>query len=51
MRQANIYLYKAAAKGVLWKKGFLEIPKNPQEDTCARAYFLINLQAWDLQLY
>ena len=51
MHQANIYLYKAAAKSIPEKKVFLEIPKNPQEDTCARVSFLINLQAWDLQLY
>ena len=36
---------------VLLEKVFLEIPQNPQENTCARVSFLRNLQAWRLQLY
>ena len=42
---------EAATRGVLWKKVFLEIPQNLQEKTSARISFLINLQAWGLQLY
>ena len=42
---------KAATGGVLWKKEFLEISQNSQENTCARFSFLIKLQASDLQLY
>ena len=33
------------------KKVFLEISKNSRENACARVSFLINLQAWGLQLY
>ena len=36
---------EATTRGVLWKKVFLEISQNSQEDTCARVSFLINLQA------
>ena len=32
-------------------KVFVEISQNSQENTCARASILINLQAWGLQLY
>ena len=32
-------------------KVFLEISQNPHEETCARACFLIKLQALGLQLY
>ena len=35
----------AATVGVLWKKVFLEISQNSQENTCARVSFLIKLQA------
>ena len=31
-------------KGVLWKKAFLKISQNSQENTWARVYFLIKLQ-------
>ena len=33
------------------EKVFLKILQNSQESTCARFYFLIKLQALDLQLY
>ena len=33
---------EAATRGVLYKKVFLEILQNSQENTCARASFLIN---------
>ena len=36
---------EAAARGVLWKKVFLEISQNSLENTCARVSFLIKLQA------
>ena len=42
---------KATTKGVLWKKVFLKISENSQENTCAIVSFLIKLHAWGLQLY
>ena len=42
---------EAVAQRCSVKKVFLEISQNSQENTCARASFLIKLQAWDLQLY
>ena len=42
---------ETATKGVLYKKVFLEISQNSQENTCARVFFLIKLQALCLQLY
>ena len=33
---------EAAARGVLWKKLFLEISQNSQVNTCARVSFLIS---------
>ena len=42
---------KAATGDVLWKRVFLKISQNSQENTSARAYFLIKLQASGLQLY
>ena len=36
---------EAATWGVLWKKVFLEISQNSQENACARASFLTKLQA------
>ena len=36
---------EAATRGVLWKKVLLKISQNLQENTCARASFLIKLQA------
>ena len=36
---------EAATRGVLWKKLFLEILQNSQENTCARDSFLIKWQA------
>ena len=42
---------EAATRGVLWKKVFLKIWQNSQENTFARVYFLIKLQALGLQLY
>ena len=36
---------EATTRGVLWKKAFLEISLNSQENTCAKVYFLIKLQA------
>ena len=41
----------AATRGVLWKKVFLEISQNSQENTCARVSFLIKLQGSGLQLF
>ena len=38
-------IIEAATRGVLYKKVFLEISQNSQENTCARVYFLIKLQA------
>ena len=36
---------EAATRGVLWKKVFLEISQNSQENTCVRVSFSIKLQA------
>ena len=41
----NLPSTKAATRGVLYKKVFLEISQNSQENTCARVSFLIKLQA------
>ena len=38
--------WEAAIRCVLWKKLFLEISQNSQENTCARVSFLIKLKAW-----
>ena len=44
--------YRSSRSKVFCKKGALEIShNNSQENTCARASFLIKLQASDLQLY
>ena len=40
-----LYTTEAATRGVLWKKVFLEISQNSQENTCATVSFLIKLQA------
>ena len=42
---------EAVVRRCFVEKVFLEISRNSQENTCARASFLINLQALDLQLY
>ena len=42
---------EAVTGGVLWKKLFLEISQNSQENTCARVSFLVKLQAWGRQPY
>ena len=39
----NICFSKAATRGALWKKVFLEILQNSQENTYARVSFLIKL--------
>ena len=36
---------EAATEGVLWKKVFLKISQNSQENTCARVSFLVKLQS------
>ena len=41
---------EAATRGVLLKNVFLEISQNSQENTCAKASILTNLQASGLQL-
>ena len=46
----GLFFQKETSK-VLYKKVFLKISQNSQEDICARASFLIKLQAWALQLY
>ena len=37
---------EAATRGALWKKVFLEISQNSQENTCARVFFSIKMQVW-----
>ena len=41
----ELVLSEAATRGVLWKKVFLKISQNSQENTCARVFFLIKLHA------
>ena len=45
LKNQNLFIWKAT-RGVLWKKVFLKISQNSQENTCARVSFLIKLQAW-----
>ena len=40
-----IYCSEATTGGVLWKKVFLKISQNSQENTCVEVSFIINLQA------
>ena len=40
-----VIVSEAATRGALCEKVFLEISQNSQENTCARASFLIKLQA------
>ena len=47
-RCTKLKFTKAATRTVLYKKVFLEISQNSQENTSARASFLIKLQALDL---
>ena len=42
---------EAATGVVLWKKMFLKILQNSQENTCVRVFFLIKLHTWALQFY
>ena len=44
-------LSEATTIGVLWRKVFIEIWENSQENTYARASFSIKLQVWGLPLY
>ena len=44
-------LSEAATRGVIQKKVFLKAQQNPQENNCARVYFLIKYQPSGLQLY
>ena len=46
LKRSNVecLLSEAATRGVLWKKVFLEISQNSQENTCARVSFLKTLQ-------
>ena len=46
-----VALSEAANGGALLENMFLQVLQNLQENTCARASFLIKLQALDLQLY
>ena len=45
----HIHQPEATTSGVLWKKVFLEMSQNSQENTCARVSFLIKLQASGLR--
>ena len=51
VEQRKVHETEAVAQSCPVKKVFLEISQNSQENTFARASFLIKLQAWDLQLY
>ena len=46
-----LLLTEAVVRRCSLKKMFLEISQKPQENTCARASFLIKLQPSGLQLY
>ena len=49
-----ISVYKvleAATRGVLWRKVFLKIFQNLQQNTFGGVSFLIKLQAWGLKLW
>ena len=48
LQNVKLLLREAATGGVLWKKVFLKISQNSQENTCARFSFLIKLQASSL---
>ena len=37
---------QATTKAFLWKKMFLEISQNSQENSCARVYFLLKMRLW-----
>ena len=47
----GVQFSETATGGVLLKKVFLKISQNSQENTGARAYFLIKLMVWGMQLY
>ena len=42
---------EASTGGVPWKKVFLKISQNSQENICARVSLLIKLMTWSLQFY
>ena len=44
--ESSAFQRETTTRGVLWKKVFLEISKNSQENTCAKVSFLIKLQAY-----
>ena len=44
-RKWEYLLIKAATRGVVCEKVFLEIKKKSQENTCSRVSFIIKLQA------
>ena len=44
-------LAEAATRGILWRKVFLKISQNSQENTCTRDSVLIKLQDSGLQIY
>ena len=44
------FLVEAVVQRCSVKKVLLEVSQNSQESACARASFLIKLQAWALQL-
>ena len=44
-----MWIPEPATGSFLWKKVLLEVLQNSQENTCARDYFLITLQALGLR--
>ena len=42
---ARFQCLEAVTRGVLWYKVFLEMSQSSQENTCARASFLVKIQA------
>ena len=47
----STWVFQKQPPGVFFKKLFLEISQNSQQNTCAKVSSLIKLQAWGLQLY
>ena len=43
LQRLYIQTIETATRGVLWKKLFLEISQNSQENTCTRVFFLIKI--------
>ena len=45
-----LFHFRSSRSKMVCKKMFLKISQNSLENGCARVFFLVNLQAWGLQL-